>query len=114
MMPGMESAQALPPAVSLREITAENRPQVEALQVAPAQQHFVDGVRPSLVEAAAHPELRPWCRAVYADELPVGFVMLADDVPPGNETIPWRYYLWRMLIDERYQRRGYGRAALAQ
>jgi signal transduction histidine kinase len=36
-----------------------------------------------LAEAAAHPELEPWCRAVYVEELPVGFVMLADDVPPG-------------------------------
>jgi diamine N-acetyltransferase len=42
----------------------------------------------------------------------VGFVMLADDVPPNDPTIRWRYYLWRMRIDERYQRRGYGRSAL--
>jgi diamine N-acetyltransferase len=34
--------------------------------------------------------------------------MLADDDP----TCPWRYYLWRLLIDERFQGRGFGRAAL--
>ena len=44
--------------------------------------------------------------------MPVGFVMLADGVPPGNEDIPWRYYLWRFLIDARFQGRGYGRSAL--
>jgi GNAT superfamily N-acetyltransferase len=44
--------------------------------------------------------------------LPVGLVMLADDVPPDDPTIRWRYHLWRMLIDEWYQGRGYGRAAL--
>jgi diamine N-acetyltransferase len=33
---------------------------------------------------------------------------LADDDP----TCAWRYYLWRLLIDQRFQRRGYARAAL--
>jgi diamine N-acetyltransferase len=101
-------------AVRLREITDDNRPLVEDLRVAPGQEGFVDGVRQSLVEAAATAHARPWYRAVYFGETPVGFVMLGDDVPAGNPHIPWRYYLWRMLIDARYQGRGYGRAALDQ
>ncbi len=76
------------------------------------QENFVDGVVLSLAEAAATPGPNPWYRAIYADETPVGFLMIADDVPPGDGLIPWRYYLWRMLIDGRYQRHGYGRAAL--
>lgn len=99
-------------AVVLREVTDNNRPLVEDLRVAPDQEGFVDSVRQSLVEAAATPHAKPWYRAVYLSETPVGFVMLGDDVPPGNPHIPWRYYLWRMLIDARYQGRGYGRAAL--
>jgi len=98
--------------VVLREITDNNRPLVEGLRVAPDQEGFVDSVMQSLVEAAATPHAKPWYRAVYLGETPVGFVMLGDDVPPGNPHIPWRYYLWRMLIDARYQGRGYGRAAL--
>ncbi len=98
--------------VTLRPITSGNRQAVEDLRVLPEQENFVDGVRPSLAEAAAKPDARPWCRSVYADEVPVGFVMLADGVPPGNVDIPWRHYLWRFLIDARFQRRGYGRAAL--
>lgn len=104
-MPGMAS-------VTLREITPENRALVEALQVTPAQESFVDGVARSLDEAAAAPLSRPWCRAVYAGDDPVGFVMLGDDVPPGDPAIPWRYYLWRMLVDHRHQGHGHGRAAL--
>lgn len=100
--------------VTLREITASNRAAVEELRVAPGQEAFVDGVTPSLAEAATVPEARPWYRALYAGEIPVGFVMLGDDVPPGNRHIPWRYYLWRMLIDARFQGRGYGRAGLDQ
>jgi diamine N-acetyltransferase len=85
---------------------------VEDLRVAAGQENFVDGVTQSLTEAAATPHARPWYRAIYAHETPVGFVMLGDDVPPGNPHIPWRYYLWRMMIDGRYQGRGFGRAAL--
>lgn len=100
--------------VTLRPITSDDRQAVEDLRVLPEQENFVDGVRRSLDEAAAKPDARPWHRSVYAGEVPVGFVMLADGVPPGNSDIPWRYYLWRFLIDARFQRRGYGRAALDQ
>jgi diamine N-acetyltransferase len=98
--------------VTLREITPANRALVEALRVTPAQASFVDGVASSLREAEATPTSRPWLRAVYAGDDPVGFVMIGDDVPPGDPVIPWRYYLWRMLIDHRYQGHGHGRAAL--
>jgi diamine N-acetyltransferase len=99
--------------VTLRPITSGNRQAVEGLRVLPEQENFVDGVRSSLAEAAVKPDARPWYRGIYADEIPVGFVMLADGVRPGNADIPWRYYLWRFLIDARFQSRGYGRAALA-
>ena len=101
-----------PMEVTLRVISEADRPAVERLRVAPGQERFVDGVAASLTEAAATPHCRPWPRAVYAGDQPVGFVMLADDVPPGTPDIPWRYYLWRMLIDARFQGRGHGRAAL--
>jgi diamine N-acetyltransferase len=38
--------------------------------------------------------------------------MLAENVPPGDERYPWRHFLWRLLIDERFQGKGYGRATL--
>jgi diamine N-acetyltransferase len=98
--------------VTLREITPTNRTPVETLRVSAEQQAYVDGVGQSLDEAAANPAAHPWYRAVNAGEIPVGFLMMGDDIPPGNEHIPWRYYLWRMLVDGRYQGRGYGRAAL--
>lgn len=99
-------------AVLLRAISDDNRISVQDLRVADEQKGFVDGVVESLVEAAATPEANPWYRAVYAGDTPVGFVMLSDDAVPGDAPWPWRYYLWRMLIDARFQGRGYGRAAL--
>ena len=99
----------LPARVSLRPITDANRQAVEELAVAPAQRRFVSGVRESMSEAAEHPDAQAIYWAVYADETPVGFVMIADEVV-GPDYIA--HYLWKLLIDRRYQRRGFGRAAL--
>ena len=100
--------------VSLRPITTSSRPALEALRVRPDQENLVDGVSSSLAEAAAKPDARPWCRGIYAGDVPVGFLMLADGVQAGHAEIPWPYYLWRFLIDARFQGQGYGRAALAR
>jgi diamine N-acetyltransferase len=95
--------------VSLRPITASNRAAVEALRVLPRQENFVSSVTQSMREAAEEPDGRAIQWAVYADETPVGFVMISDEVgAPGY--IP--HYLWKLLIDERYQRRGFGTATL--
>jgi diamine N-acetyltransferase len=97
--------------VHLREITDANRDAVVALRVRPGQERFVASVQESIDEAAATPEGNPWCRAIYAGNEPVGFVMLSWDVTPSPGIIgPW--FLWRLLVDERFQRRGFGRAAL--
>jgi diamine N-acetyltransferase len=95
--------------VSLRSITDSNREAVEALRVSPAQEQFVSNVPESLLEAAEDPDGRALYWAVYADETPVGFVMISDEVG-SPEHIP--HYLWKLLIDERYQRRGLGTATL--
>jgi diamine N-acetyltransferase len=95
--------------VALRPITDSNREAVEALRVSDAQQRFVSTVAGSLLEAAEEPNGRALYWAVYDDETPVGFVMISDEVgAPGY--IP--HFLWKLLIDERYQGRGYGTATL--
>ena len=99
--------------VSLREITDENRDAVCALVVDPAQEVFVSSVAESLEEADATPEGAPWYRAIYADDEPVGFIMLSWDATPAPGILG-PYFLWRILVDRRHQRQGYGREALAQ
>ena len=99
--------------LNLREITDANRDAVVALRVGVGQDLFVASVAKSLEDAATTPEGDPWYRAIYAGDEPVGFVMLSWDVTPAPGIIgPW--FLWRLLIDEHYQRRGFGRAALEQ
>ena len=98
--------------VTLREITVGNRQAVEALAVTEAQSDYVTGVAESLVVAGQTPDACPWYRAVYAGEEPVGFVMVSDGISVVNPDYLGPYYLWRLLIDQRHQGRGYGSAAL--
>ena len=95
--------------VSLRPIDDSNREAVEALDVSPEQQQFVSNVPDSLREAAGNPDGRALYWAIYADETPVGFVMISDEVG-GPDYFP--QYLWKLFIDHRYQGRGYGTATL--
>jgi len=98
--------------VSLREITDQNREAVVALRIAASQEAYVSSVADSLEEARETPEGSPWYRAIYADEQPVGFVMLSWNVTPDPPRIIGPWFLWKLLIDERYQGRGYGREAV--
>ncbi len=95
--------------ISLRPIDDSNRAAVEALDVAPEQQRFVSNAADSIREAAGEPAGRALYWAIYADETPVGFVMISDEVD-GPDYFP--QYLWKLFIDERYQGRGYGAATL--
>jgi diamine N-acetyltransferase len=95
--------------VSLRPLSAANRAAAEALRVAPGQERFVSGVAESVREAAEHPDAHALCWVVYDDETPVGFVMIADEVASPDYR---PHYLWKLLIDERHQRRGLGSATL--
>ena len=96
--------------VEFRPIDAANRDEVEALRVAAGQERFVSDVPTSLAEAAEHRGARARSWAIYDGETPVGFLMVAEDVdgPPYHPN-----HLWKLLIDGRHQRRGYGSAAVA-
>lgn len=91
--------------IELREITEDNFEEIAKLKVSENQKTFVSSVAYSLAQAWVYKETTfPF--AVYADDVPVGFVML------GYYAERKQYTLWKFLIDERYQNRGYGRQAL--
>ncbi len=90
--------------VTLRKITSETVRTVIGLQVAEIQKKFV---APNAVSIAqGHFEKRSWMRAIYADGVPVGFVMTHEEPEHG------KYYVWRFMIDGRFQGRGFGRGAM--
>lgn len=98
--------------IELREVDEVVREElVRKVVMTDDQLRFVSDVEESIQEAAEVPEANPWYRGVYDDGVPVGFVMIAWDVPPTDGLIgPW--FLWKLLIDRDHQRRGYGQAVL--
>jgi diamine N-acetyltransferase len=92
--------------VSLREVTKETLGEILALEVAESQRQFVATNAKSIAQAHFAGDVA-WFRAIYADETPVGFLMLSDDRENKE------YFLWRFMIDRRYQRSGFGWKALA-
>jgi len=94
--------------VQLKDVTAENRKAVAALELDPAQEDLVASNAESLAEARWDPDARP--RVVYAGACVVGFLMYdagaADDEPREAA-------IYRFMIDRKHQGRGYGRAALS-
>ncbi len=98
--------------MTLRPITDDNRVSVLALRVRPSQERFVGSVQQALQDAADYPHAKPWYRAMYVGDDPVGFVMVSWNVPPQPPDIIGPWFLWKLLVDRRYQGRGYGAQAV--
>ena len=104
--------------VRLEKLSAKNVWEILKLRVSREQEDFVATNTQSVVEAylalAGNGHAFPF--GVYADDTPVGFVMIGYDVDDTYEDPPQiaygNYAIWRLMIDERYQGRGYGREAL--
>jgi diamine N-acetyltransferase len=103
--------------VELRDIVTDaDRAAALAVQVAPEQDQFVASVAQSFQDAVDFPHAKPRYWTINDGDDVVGFVMLSDGVDPevvARDThMVGPYFLWRLLIDRRHQRRGYGAAAL--
>jgi diamine N-acetyltransferase len=93
-------------AVRLVPITKDNWREAIRLKVREDQKGFVATNVYSIAEASFYPD-QVHCRAVYDDDTMVGFVMYGyDDEDYGG------YAIIRLMVDERYQGKGYGRAAM--
>jgi len=95
-----------------REVTKENFWDIIKLRVFPEQKH----VAPNSVSIAeAHYSDYAWFRAIYFGDTPVGFIMLADPISgeKGEDAkFNNRYFLWRLMIDHKHQKKGYGKKTL--
>jgi GNAT superfamily N-acetyltransferase len=98
--------------VAFREVDVQTLAAVLAVRLPPEQERYVGSVAEALEEAREVPEGKPWYRAVFDGELAVGFVMLSWNVPPNPPEIIGPWYLWKLIVDSRYQGRGYGRAII--
>lgn len=99
--------------MKLVEITQKNLRGILKLKVAPDQENFV---APNAVSISqAYFEKAAWFRAIEAGDEFIGFVMLFDpSLSEKKMTDKEReeMYLWRYMIDARFQNKGYGARAL--
>ena len=91
--------------IHLRKITEENFIDAFRLKLAPEQERFVSHPIRSLAQAYVY---RDQCQpfGIYNGDTMVGYVMVIYDYD-----VP-EYDIWHMMIDESYQKQGYGSAAL--
>ena len=88
--------------IELRTINENNYTDCLNLKASVANENFVDSVAYSLAEAWVHyKDTKPF--AIYADETMIGFVSMYV----GEEN----YQIINFLIDDAYQKKGYGTAA---
>jgi diamine N-acetyltransferase len=94
--------------VELREVTKDTVSSVCKLDAGDGGKQVAPN-SVSIAQAYFSPEA--WFRAIHAGDTLVGFVMLYDhtlvEAPEERE-----FFLWRLMIDHRYQGKGYGHAAV--
>jgi diamine N-acetyltransferase len=105
------------PAVQLRDIVTEDDVEaVMGLRRGPGQDRYLGSRISHFEDAIADAKACPRMWSVHDGDELVGFVMISDDIPQAtldaDDDVVGPYFLWRLLIDARYQGRGYGRAAL--
>jgi histidinol dehydrogenase len=89
----------------LRTVTVANVDTLIQLDVAADQQGLVGSVAKSIAQASVRTPGRPL--GVYDGDTPVGFLLLWDVRRDPDEPDD-QLYIWRIMIDARHQRKGYG------
>ena len=95
--------------IELRPLDETNTDDCIRLKVSEDQAKYIDTNENSIAAAKEHADVaRPF--VIYKDGVAVGFTMFAFET--DYEDPDDRYWLWRFMIDEKYQGCGLGREAL--
>ena len=103
----------------IEKINGKNVWEILKLRVSESQKEFVAANDVSIIEAyttvTANGFAFPF--GIYDDKIPVGFMMIGYDSADYWEDTPdiarENYSLWRLMIDENYQKKGFGREAVS-
>lgn len=102
----------------LEKITGKNVWDILKLCVSEKQKNFVASNDISIFEAytAITGNGYAFPFGIYEDDTPVGFLMIGFDTDDYWDDAPLiakgNYNLWRLMIDNHYQNRGYGKEAV--
>ncbi|MBR5960009.1 MAG: GNAT family N-acetyltransferase [Clostridia bacterium] len=102
--------------IHLEKITWDNYYKICKLRVTKEQDNFVARNDTSLIHAyvsLAGGQPTPFPFGIYLGKKPVGFVMIGyNGHEEGDpEFMKDTYFIWRFMIDKKYQGNGYGRQA---
>ena len=102
----------------LEKVTGKNVWEILKLEVLDDQKYFVAGNDTSIIEAyiAITGNGHAFPFGIYDGDMPVGFIMIGFDVDDYWDDAPeiarGNYNLWRLMIDKKYQGKGYGKEAV--
>ena len=102
----------------LEKVNGKNVWDILGLEVSGTQKNFVAENMTSIIEAytttAGNGFAFPF--GLYDDDTPVGFLMIGFDTDDYWADAPkiakGNYNLWRLMIDKRFQQKGYGKEAV--
>ena len=94
--------------ISLREVTRDTLRAVCKLDAGDGGTQVAPNAV-SIAEASFYDEA--WFRAIYDEDVLVGFVMLYDPTLAQDPDEP-DFFLWRLMIDKAHQGKGLGRGAV--
>ena len=104
--------------ITLKKADTKNLWKIAGLKVREDQQDFVASNAESIMEAYVYTQAGAVAQpfGIYADDTPVGFLMFGYGELPEEENpavAAGNYSIWRFMIDEKQQGKGYAKAAMA-
>ena len=101
----------------LEKITKANASEIIELKVRRDQKEYVASNALSLAHAyvalSNNQSVYPF--GIYLDNKPIGFIMVGFDAyflgDEDPDVLKKQYFIWRFMIDKRYQGKGYGKQA---
>ena len=104
--------------LKLEKINRNNVAEILKLEVFENQKSFVATNNSSIIEAyiAIIENNHVFTFGIYNDDTPVGFLMIGFDVNSDDEGAPkitkGNYNIWRIMIDKKFQGKGFGKKAM--
>jgi diamine N-acetyltransferase len=97
-------------------VTEADKAAVLQLERGPGQERYLGSMASHFEDAIEDAKACPRYWSVHDGDQLVGFVMISDGIPAetlaADDDIVGPYFLWRLLIDHRFQGRGYGAATI--
>lgn len=88
--------------INFKEVDSDNWEECVSLELEDKQEDFLESNSYSLLQAQFEEELYPYC--IYDEDEMIGFLMYGEEEPELN-----RIEMCRLMIDKKYQNKGYGR-----